>query len=281
MDAEPSSLQLSANIIMDDIQFRRILDHLSYSWAGYRKVRKGVKKRIYRHMQRLDCRNVADYLDILDRREDRRQECELLMTVSISRFFRDRRLWEILENQWLPDIISKYPAKIRVWSAGCACGEEAYSFKIIWEQLRNRIDSIPQLQMMATDRHPGYLEKARKGVYSVSSLREVAPEERAIYFKSAKGTKQMAIKSDLKNNICWRIHHLLTAPPGSDYNVIFLRNNILTYYRQKIQKRSLNQILNCLSPGGFLIIGLHESLPFNTPALISMPPFSFAFKKEG
>ena len=111
---------------MDDIQFKLLLDRLGYSWAGYRKVRKGVKKRIRRHMRRLGCRDIIAYLNLLQVQSDSRQECELLMTVPISRFFRDRRLWLMLENRWLPDILAGNHSQIAVWSAGCACGEEVY-----------------------------------------------------------------------------------------------------------------------------------------------------------
>ena len=65
---------------MDDNQFRKLLEYLDYSWRGYRKVRKGVKKRIRRHMHQIYCRDISDYLKVLDRDPVRRQECELLMT---------------------------------------------------------------------------------------------------------------------------------------------------------------------------------------------------------
>ncbi len=68
---------------MDDAQFRKLLEFLGYSWAGYRRVRKGVKKRIHRHMQRLGCRDINAYLNLLENQADFRYECELLMTVSI------------------------------------------------------------------------------------------------------------------------------------------------------------------------------------------------------
>lgn len=266
--------------IMDDDQFRKILDHLGYCWAGYRKVRKGVKKRICRHMQQLGCRNTPDYLHVLDQQENRRQECELLMTVSISRFFRDRRLWQMLEHQWLPAMIAKNPSKMKVWSAGCAHGEEAYSFKIVWEQLGKYIVPMPQLEILATDRQPRYLERARSGIYKLSSLKEVSPESRDTFFSSRKSAKQFVIKAVLKSNIHWEIHHLLTDPPGSDYNIIFLRNNVLTYYRKEAQTRALSGILNCLSPGGLLIIGCRETLPLTTPLLNPMLPFPYVFQKK-
>jgi chemotaxis protein methyltransferase CheR len=264
---------------MDDVEFGKLLVYLGYSWAGYRKVRKGVKKRVRRHMQRLGCRDISTYLNILQQQPGSRQECELLMTVSISRFFRDRRLWELLERRWLPDIIALNLPRLRVWSAGCACGEEAYSFRIVWERLKNRFESLPPLELAATDRHPQYLGRARSGIYTLSSLKEVEAEVRTQFFESRKGSRQFAVKAALKSNICWKLHHLLTDPPGTGFNVVFLRNNILTYCRPEDQIAVVTKILNCLAPQGLLIIGSHETLPFETGQLPPMAECPFAFKK--
>jgi chemotaxis methyl-accepting protein methylase len=264
---------------MDDDQFRILLEYLQYSWTGYRKVRKGVKKRIQRHMQQLGCRNVTDYLKIMDLEPGTRHECEMLMTVSISRFFRDRRLWEMLKSHWLPDMIKNGPPALKVWSAGCACGEEVYSFKIIWEHLGQRFKHLPALDLLATDRHPQYLERARSGFYNRSSLREVAPDRREIYFESRKGGRQFVIKDRLKSHIRWEIHHLSTDPPGRDFNIICMRNNVLTYYREAAQKIALSGILDSLSSGGLLIIGCHEGLPYQAQSLRPMAELSYVFTK--
>jgi chemotaxis protein methyltransferase CheR len=265
--------------IMDDHQFQILLEYLQYSWSGYRRVRRGVKKRIQRHMQQLGCRNMTDYLKVLDLEPSTRHECEFLMTVSISRFLRDRRLWEMLERRWLPGMIANVPAALKVWSAGCACGEEVYSFKIIWEQLGRQFNNMPALDLLATDRHPQYLERARSGIYNRSSLREVAPDWRQLYFKSRQGSRQYVIKDHLKSRIRWEIHHLSTEPPGEDFNIICLRNNVLTYYRQEARKKALAGILNHLSPDGLLIIGCHETLPFQRQSLRPMAELSYVFKK--
>jgi len=265
---------------MDDDQFRKLLEYLDYSWPGYRKVRKGVKKRIRRHMQQLHCRDISAYLKVLDLQPDRRRECKLLMTVSISRFFRDRRIWEMLENRWLPHIIARNPLKMKVWSAGCGCGQEPYSFKIVWEHLKMHFDSLPKLELVATDRHPRYLELALSGVYNRGSLKELADEDRAGFFESCKGGKQFVIRDELKSDVQWKIHHLLADPPGVDFNVIFLRNNVLTYYRPGAQKKAVINVLNCLTPGGLLIVGCHETLPFKTDRLIPMDRFPNVFCKK-
>ena len=265
---------------MDDIQFQKLLEYLGYSWPGYRKVKKGVKKRIRRHMQRLGCGDIAAYLSILEQQADSRQVCELLMTVSISRFFRDRPLWDVLEYQRLPDMIAKNPRAMKVWSAGCACGEEVYSFKIIWERLRKRLESLPPLEVLATDRHPQNIQRAQTGIYNRSSFREVAVEVVAAFFERRKGSKQFVIKDELKSNISWEIRNLLVEPAESVFNLIFLRNNILTYCRQKDQIQILGDIIEQLEPGGLLIIGCHETLPLGAEALVPTPELPYVYEKK-
>lgn len=93
---------------MDDAAFRQLLDYLNLSWEGYRKVRKGVKKRIRRHMRTLGCGTLPAYFRILDREPALRQDCDRLMTVSISRFFRDRELWRALRERLLPNLARRF-----------------------------------------------------------------------------------------------------------------------------------------------------------------------------
>jgi len=124
---------------MNDQQFRQLLYRYQFSWEGYRKVRKSVKKRVQRYMTAMGCHTIEDFPDELDKNNDARDHCERLMTVSISRFFRDRALWQGLKDQILPEFMNIGKNKVRFWSAGCACGEEVYSFKIIWDCMRSRI----------------------------------------------------------------------------------------------------------------------------------------------
>ena len=265
---------------MDDVQFSKLLDYLGYSWAGYRKVRKGVKKRIRRHMRRLGCLDITAYLNMLEVQPGSREECELLMTVPISRFFRDRQLWLMLESRWLPDIIAGDLCKVVVWSAGCACGEEVYSFNIIWQQLKYRFGSLPPLEILATDRHPERIDRARRGIYSCSSLREVESDLRSGFFNRIRGSKQFAVKEELKSNIHWEIRDLMADPPGSTFDIIFLRNNILTYCRQKDQISAITSISNCLAPGGLFIIGSHEVLPIEANELAPLAECPYVYKKD-
>jgi len=265
---------------MDDAQFRQLLNRFEFSWSGYRKVRKGVKKRVGRYMTAAGCRTMAAFLAELEQNPETRHACELLMTVSISRFFRDRRFWETLEKTLLPKIIQRRNQKISVWSAGCACGDEVYSFMIVWDRLSKACSHLPDLEMTATDLNPTHLQRARAGIYSHGSLKELTPEIRTEYFSQKPGKKLFHVKDFLKKDISWRIHHLLSDPPGRDFDMVFLRNSVLTYYEEKPKKRALEKVLSELVPGGILIIGAHESIPFETPGLSGVDPYPYVFRNR-
>ena len=265
---------------MDDYQFSQLLGSLELSWEGYRKVRKGVKKRIRRHMQQLGCKTMAAYLAELDKSDEARQECDSLMSVSISRFFRDRKFWQALEKEILPDLI-KEKETFKVWSAGCACGEEVYSFKIIWDRLEKSGASLPELKIIATDLSTTYLDRARAGVFHSSSLREVNKEDYSSYFDTNTRGSRFSIKPAIKKNIVLKQLSLLADPPGQNFNIIFLRNNLLTYYQDHLKQPAFKKVLDALAASGVLVIGSHEHLPFSTESLLPVDPYSFVFRKYG
>jgi chemotaxis methyl-accepting protein methylase len=246
---------------MDDQQFRQVLDFFGLSWKGYRKVRKGVKKRLTRTMQAQGFKGLGPFLLALERDWEQRAQVEKLLTVSISRFFRDRKLWRAIEKSVLPEIAFAKPLKMKVWSAGCALGEEAYSFRILWEEWRKTQGRVPELELWATDLNPEYLFYAQKGVYSSTSLKELPEEWRKNYFSPVEGNR-WRVADSLKDGIRWRGHHLIChVPPAKDFQIIFLRNNLLTYYQDETKKSALVKIIEALSSQGFLLIGSHERMP--------------------
>jgi chemotaxis protein methyltransferase CheR len=265
---------------MDDRQLQELLDRFGLSWRGYRKVRKGVKKRIRRHMHQLKCQNLEKYFFVLDRDDESRQYCERLMTVSISRFFRDRILWERLEEEILPSIIHAHGERVRVWSAGCACGEEVYSLKIIWNQIRDRFESMPYLEIWATDMHPVYLDRARDGIYSLSSLRDIPDEIRSTYFEVQMGGDRHRVVSSIKQGIQWKVHNFLYDWPRAEFHLIFLRNNLLTYYNDDLKGPAFRKVVGRLASSGFLIIGSHERIPFEMRDLKPFRRYQYILQKS-
>ena len=264
---------------MDDQQFRQLLDYFSFSWEGYRRVRKGVKKRISRHMQQLGCRSMEEYLQALNRDAEVWKRSECLMTVSVSRFFRDRFLWRVIEDQIMPGIIEEGRKKIKFWCAGCACGEEVYSFKILWESLKGRFDSMPKLEIWATDMNPLYLGRAQDGIYSLSSLKEVPEELREIYFIPHGEEYLCRIEPSLKKGILWKVHNLSSELGESNFQIIFLRNSVLTYYKDEFKQSAFRKVMNSLADRGFLIIGSHEELPLESKGLVPFSSQPYIFKK--
>ena len=257
-----------------------LLDHFGRPWTGYRKVRKGVKKRISRHMQEIGARDMGAYLARVDADPAIRKECLRRMTISISRFFRDRQLWNVLRNIVLPDLIARGMKTLRVWSAGCAGGEEPYSFCITWEEIRNRFGPVPTLDLLATDINPENLERAQKGIYTRGSLKEVEASILKAWFDEKKPGKSYRIKPALKENITWKIHNLLDDPPDRRFHFIFLRNNLLTYYEWKIRTEAFRRITDRLVDSGYLVIGSHEKVPPETDAFTRLTASPHLYRKR-
>ncbi|MBN1615437.1 MAG: hypothetical protein JW950_13305 [Deltaproteobacteria bacterium] len=260
---------------MDDDQFKRLLDALDLSWQGYRKVRKGIKKRLSRHMEQTGCRSVEDYV----KRIGNRTETRLLMTVSTSRFFRDRTLWKALEEKIIPEILSRSPDRVRVWSAGCALGQEVYSFRMLWEFMKMTQDILPALFLLATDIHPEYLRRAIEGEYRTADMRAVPDDIRDQCL--ALGGDRYVVSERLRSDISWEIYDLTDSPDYPDsFQIIFLRNSLLTYYKQNIQEAALPRIVDNLAGGGYLIVGLRERLPAAYPALVRSDAHPCIYSKE-
>ncbi len=264
---------------MDDRCFRNILEVFNLSWKGYRKVRKGVKKRLTRHMQRLGIKDFESYIKLIKESPKIRKECEILLTVSISRFFRDKKLWEVLETKVLPDIIKKNQDILRVWSAGCARGEEVYTFKITWDRtLKNRA-ARAQLELLATDINPWYLEMAKEGKYGPSSLKEVPQEILDTYFEPSEPAGFFRVKDYLKSEIEWMEHNILNDPPYRPFHLVFLRNNLLTYYKYPLAEETFMKILRALAPGGYLVKGAHEKVPPSARCLVQTTYHPHVYQK--
>jgi chemotaxis protein methyltransferase CheR len=176
-------------------------------------------------------------------------------------------------------IIKEDREKVKVWSAGCACGEEVYSFKILWESMKGRLDPMPELEIWATDINPVHLRRAQDGIYPLSSLKEVPQELREVYFIHHEGQGLSRIAPCLKKGILWKVHNLLVELGEFDFQIIFLRNSILTYYQDELKRSAFEGVMGCLAFGGFLIVGSHEKLPFESKDLIPYSGQPYIFKK--
>jgi chemotaxis methyl-accepting protein methylase len=247
-------------------------------------------------MQELNCPNLKIYLNLLNESDAVRQESERRMTVSISRFFRDRKLWHDLEQDILPRMIETEKKIFQVWSAGCARGEEVYSFKIVWDRFIGKYDQHsfkiiwdrfivkndqqPDLEIKATDIHPDYIEKAVAGLYTKSSLKEVPRKIIEGYFDMGKSGNRFEVKAFLKKDIDWKVQDIFADPPGPEFDIIFLRNNLLTYYKAHKKKEGFNKVIKVLAPDGWLIVGSHEKLPPGVLNIQRHDSIPWAYRQE-
>jgi chemotaxis protein methyltransferase CheR len=244
---------------MDDASFRKILDVFELSWEGYRRVRKGVKKRLSRQMERLGCRTVDDLLFLLRDNSSELATTRELLVVTISRFLRDRRVWETLGRNVLPKVCVGGDASVSVWVAGCSCGEEVYSLKILWSEVTKILPQAAPLEIWATDLDPVVLCRSREAIYPPRSLRELEPSLRVACFYAV--PQGFAVRGELRRGIHWMQHDFVREdPPGGVFEMIFLRNNLLTYYQPQVVGPVLARIVASLNSGGYLVIGRNEGV---------------------
>lgn len=265
---------------MDDKAFRLILARFGLSWQGYARVRKSVKKRLVRHMQVLGCSRVEDYIARFDDVEVVR-EVERLLTVSISHFFRDMCLWRILRENVFPLIVERSAECVDIWSAGCATGQEVYSLSIFWEYFRKEVGTLPKLRILATDMNSEYIDVAKRGVYEASSVKNVPDDIKRSFFRIFGNPPKYEILPSLKENIEWHVHDFVKQPlPKRIFHMIFLRNNLFTYYCREIQEEVWTKVLDRLMDGGFLVIGRKETLPFGSPDVQPFQGCTYIFEKR-
>ncbi len=208
-------------------------------------------------MESLGCSSIEDYLDVLDENRAEQETLLFFLRITISRFFRDRMLWASLADSVFPFLLEHNDA-LKIWSAGCSCGEEVYSLNILHQMHWATCSSI---EILATDANDACLERAQKGIYQKSSLRELGPTMLSTCFHPSVHRNEFAINQTFKKGITWKHHDFFSALPDRDFHAVFMRNNLLTYHSTSVQSTVLGKILQSLLPGGFLVIGSHEILP--------------------
>ena len=214
-------------------------------------------KRISTHMQSLGCRSIEEYLDVLDENPAEREKLLFFLRITISRFFRDRTLWTSLVDSVFPFLL-EHNDTLKIWCAGCSCGEEVYSLSILHQM---HWATFSAMEILATDANEACLERAQKGIYPKSSLRELGPTMLESCFRPSAQRNEFALNQPFKKGITWKHHDFFTALPDRGFHTVFLRNNLLTYHSPGVQSIVLGRILQSLLPGGFLVIGSHEVLP--------------------
>jgi chemotaxis protein methyltransferase CheR len=240
------------------------LPKLRYQWKGFRKVRNQVCKRINRRLAELDLPNLRAYRGYLKSNSEEWENLDSLCYITISRFYRDRGVFEELRSGVLPLLagrIFKHKRKeLLCWSAGCCSGEEPYTLQILWNlavlpDLKDKLS----LRIVATDRSPLLLERAERALYPGAGLKYLPKEMVQQAFEMR--DDGYSLKNIYKAGVEFIEQDIRYKLPEGKFDLILCRNLVFTYFREDLQSRILREIAGKLNPDGFLIIGAHESLP--------------------
>ena len=218
-----------------------------------------IKRRIARRMALMQVQHSADYLHLL---KENRNELETLygdLLISVTSFFRDPSVFEAIQQNIIPTLISQRPANqpLRLWIVGCATGEEAYSYAIALFEAMGSRQSAFKLQIFATDISEKAIAKARIGTYKKAELDNVSPQRLSQFFTKLDGAYQ--INKSIREICVFAQHNFLKDPPFSKIDMISCRN-VLIYLEPVMQKKAFVTFNYALNEKSVLVLGKTESI---------------------
>jgi chemotaxis protein methyltransferase CheR len=239
------------------------LPHLELRWAGFRKFRGQVCKRIQRRMAQLGILDVATYRARLDVVPAEWKVLAGLCVVTLSRFFRDRAVWDTLRDEVLPAAAEAAAAAkdeaLRCWSIGCASGEEPYTLSVLWVLgLAHRYPGL-RLRILATDIDEDVLRRAHLARYAAGTLRDLPTGWLDHAFERHDGS--FRLRERFRAAVELRREDVRFLLPDEVFRVILCRNLVCTYFDETLQRATLGRLLTRLSEGGAFVAGRKERLP--------------------
>jgi chemotaxis protein methyltransferase CheR len=221
------------------------LPKLGLRWPGFRTVRRQVCRRVSRRIAELELSDAYAYRAFLEGDEREWDVLAHLCRITISRFWRDRAVFERLRDEVLPELGSTVSA----WSAGCASGEEPYSLVLA------AAEASVAIRVLGTDVDPALLERAERACYPESSLRDLPADVRERAFDGG------CLRPEYREPVELRRHDLRDRPPGGPYDLVLCRNLVFTYFADELQLVAGRRLTRSLRPEGAFVVGVHESLP--------------------
>jgi two-component system CheB/CheR fusion protein len=217
-----------------------------------------VSRRIRRRMGLHHLESIEAYADLL---QGSTREVNLLfqeMLINVTRFFRDPEAFETLAREAIPAIVDKTRAgeAVRVWVAGCATGEEAYSLAILFEEHVNAGGRPREVKIFATDIDRDALEFAGNGVYPETIRNDVSQARLDKFFTFQGG--QYQVSRSIRQRVVFANHDLTSDPPFGRVSLVTCRN-LLIYFAQEMQQQVISGFRFSLRPGGFLFLGGSET----------------------
>ena len=241
--------------------FDQILGYLrqtrGFDFTSYK--RSSLLRRVLQRMQSVGVSGFERYLDYLQVHQEEVGALFNTILINVTSFFRDPEVWAHLSTDVLPQLISSRAARepVRIWSAGCASGQEPYSIAMLLAEHLGAEVVRKRVKIYATDVDDEALNEARHAVYAERHLSDVPATLVAKYFERASG--QFAFNRELRRSVVFGRHDLIQDAPISRVDLLLCRNTLM-YFTADAQTRVLARLYFSVNPGGYLLLGRSEML---------------------
>ena len=219
-----------------------------------------VTRRIQRRMEINSIENINEYMVFLKENESETNDLYRDLLIGVTSFFRDPSVYDKLKELVLePQLSSQSPDdQFRVWVAGCASGEEAYSMAILIDEVAREKKYSGKVSIFATDAHKESIRKSSQGVYNKHEIKNVSEERRKKYFKVIEGGG-FKIRPEIRQRVIFAQHNLLQDPPFTHMNLVSCRN-MLIYFKPDAQEIAIHSLFYALDMKAHLLLGSSEAL---------------------
>ena len=245
---------------MTDEGFEALLRHIkeqrAFDFTGYKRA--SLARRVQRRMEAVGATGHDDYLDRLMVNPDEFTQLFNTILINVTAFFRDTDAWDYLRTELLPELLQRREGQpIRVWCAGCASGQEAYSLAMALAELLGVDEFRDRVKIYATDVDEEALAQARQATYSEAELEGVPAEMREKYFEPA--GHRFVFRKELRRAVIFGRNDLVQDAPISHVDLLSCRNTLM-YFNAETQSHILNRMHFALRPDGVLFLGKAEML---------------------
>jgi two-component system CheB/CheR fusion protein len=238
-----------------------------FDFSGYKRA--SLERRLHKRMQAVSAETYGDYLSLLEAQPDEITHLFNTVLINVTRFFRDGAPWEYLRSELLPRLVAqKKPTDpIRVWSAGCATGEEAYTLAIVLSEALGPESFRERVKIYATDVDEDALAIARQAVYEEADVAEMPPDLVERYFDRYDG--RFLFRKDLRRSVIFGRNDLIQDAPISRVDLLTCRNTLM-YFDAPTQAKVLARFHFALCDNGLLMLGRAETLVTYTNAFVPL-----------
>jgi two-component system CheB/CheR fusion protein len=234
--------------------FERILEYLrqarGFDFTAYKPT--SLMRRVRKRMQAVEIADFDAYLDYLQVHTDEFGALFNTILINVTSFFRDPEVWESVQQTVVPELI-RGDGPIRVWSAGCASGQEAYTAAMVLAEALGLEAFRARVKIYATDVDTEALAEARRVLYTAKSLADVPPALVSKYFDRS-GSELFTVNRDLRRAVIFGRHDLIQDAPISRVDLLLCRNTLM-YFNAEAQARIMARFYFSVNPGGYLVLG--------------------------